>query len=290
MTQQLITRKEWGARESDGFDDRPMPIKEWWLHHTVTVAPDLLSPFTDDDAAIRTLERIGEERFGGGVPYTYPVTPVGRIYQGHSLHRRGAHTKGHNTVGAAFAFVGNYDKRSPLPAMEEAVARRMVIDCRAGRALTYQLEGGHRDVSQTACPGAAAYARISAINKRARTLWAAGYPATPSPKEDDMPLTADDVEKILNHDSIPSPMLLPGNPNVTVRSALSFAMQWSLAGRNAAQAAARDAAVARALAEDAALKGEALTPAEIEAAAERGAQAALDARTTGAEVTLEVNQ
>lgn len=188
MTQHLITRAEWGARESDGFDDRPMPIREWWLHHTVTVAPDLSAPFTDDDAAIRTLERIGEERFGGGVPYTYPVTPVGRIYQGHSLDRRGAHTKGHNTVGAAFALVGNFDKRTPPPAMEEAIARRMVIDHRAGRAVTHQLEGGHRDVSQTACPGAAAYARIPFINRRARALWAAGYPNT---EEDDM-FTDDD--------------------------------------------------------------------------------------------------
>lgn len=48
-------------------------------------------------------------------------------------------------------------------------------------------------------------------------------------------------EELMDFDTVPSPMF-PDNPTVSVRSALKFAMQWSLAGRNAAQAAARDSA------------------------------------------------
>lgn len=189
----LITRKAWGARFRDGFRDRPMPITEWWLHHSVTLAPDLVPPFSDDDAAVRTLERIGEERFGGGISYTYPVTPVGRLYQGHSLHRQGAHTLGHNTVAGAFVFVGDYRKRKPTAAMIEAVAQRMVIDHRAGNATRHTLNGGHRQASKnigtTECPGDAAIAAIPLINARANALWAAGYPnqeddVTPQDKKD----------------------------------------------------------------------------------------------------------
>lgn len=168
----VIDRSEWGARHPDGFDDRPMPITEMWLHHSVTVAPDLVPPFTDDDEAVRTLERIGQSRFGGGISYTRPVTPVGRIYEGHSLHRRGAHTKGHNTVGMAYCLVGNYDSLAPTRAQKVAIARDMVELHRAGKATRHTLNGGHRDVSSTACPGAKGYAAIPEINRIANEMWA----------------------------------------------------------------------------------------------------------------------
>ena len=189
-----IPRKQWGAKYDDGFRDRPMPITEYWLHHSVTLAPDLLPPFDDDDAAVRTLERIGQERFKGGISYTYPVTPVGRLYQGLSLNRQGAHTLGHNTVAAAFVLVGDYRKRKPSAAQIEAIARQMVEDHRAGRSTRHTLNGGHRQASKnvgtTECPGDAAIAAIPAINARANELWAAGYPknqeddVTPQDKKD----------------------------------------------------------------------------------------------------------
>ena len=187
MTQHLITRQEWGARYADGFRDRPLPVTEFWLHHSVTVAPDLVEPFTDDDEAVRTLERIGQSRFGGGISYNFPVTPVGRIYQGVSMHRVGAHTYMHNTVGAAFVLVGDYSTRVPTDAQRDAIAERMVIEHRAGRANRHTLNGGHRDASSnsTSCPGNGGHSAIADINASAERLWAAG-PAgsggTPAPK------------------------------------------------------------------------------------------------------------
>jgi hypothetical protein len=179
----LISRSEWGARYADGFGDRPMPFTEFYLHHSVTIAPDLLPPFTDDLAAIRTLESIGQSRFGGGISYSQPVTPAGLTFVGVSPHRRGAHTKGHNTSGFAFVLVGDYSKRPPTALQEEDIARRMVELHRQGKATRHTLNGGHRDVSSTACPGDAGYARIPYINRRANTLWDSGYakPGSPLP-------------------------------------------------------------------------------------------------------------
>jgi hypothetical protein len=85
----IISRGEWGARYGDGFAPAPLPASEVWLHHSVTVAPDLVPPFDDEYVAMRTLERIGQERFGGGISYTWAAMPSGRIYQGHSVGRRG---------------------------------------------------------------------------------------------------------------------------------------------------------------------------------------------------------
>lgn len=178
----LITRAEWGARYADGFRDRPIPFSEFWLHHSVTIAPDLLPPFDDDYRAIRRLEEIGQSRFGGGISYNQPVTPAGLVFVGVSPHRQGAHTKGHNTEGFAFVAVGDYSRTGLYPNMIEAIARRMVELRREGKALRHTLNGGHRDASgnSTACPGDAAHAQIPTINARANALWAAGYPAKPT--------------------------------------------------------------------------------------------------------------
>lgn len=176
-----IPRGSWGARHPDGFRDRPMPVREFWLHHSVTVAPDLVPPFSDDDAAVRTLESIGQSRFGGGISYTFPVTPVGRLYQGHSLHRQGAHTYGHNTVGAAFCLIGNYDVMAPTQAQKVAIAEKMVELHRAGKATRHTLNGGHRDTGfSTACPGGKAHAAIPEINRMAEQIWKGQRPTTGS--------------------------------------------------------------------------------------------------------------
>src|SRR3546814_10622334 len=73
-TPDIITRPEWGARYANGFGLRTIGDLDVYLHHSVTIAPDLLPPFTDDYADVRTLEDIGQSRFGRGISYHFPVT------------------------------------------------------------------------------------------------------------------------------------------------------------------------------------------------------------------------
>lgn len=173
---QIISRAEWGAEHEDGFRSAPIPARELYLHHSVTIAPDLLPPFDDDDAAIRTLERIGEQRFGRGISYTFAITPVGRIYEGHGVRRQGAHTGGRNTIARAICLVGNFDRDRPPEPMIDAVAWLVSHGHRQGW-WPAQLTGGHRDApgASTACPGRHAYALIGEINRRA-----AADPADPT--------------------------------------------------------------------------------------------------------------
>ena len=178
----VIPRSQWGARYPDGRYDRPrMPVTEFWLHHSVTVAPDLVAPFTDDDQSVRRLEAIGQQRFGCGISYTYAATPVGRLYEGHSIDRVGAHTKGPNEVGAAFVLVGDYSNRTPTAAQQRAIAEQMVSLHRSGKATRHTLNGGHRQASgnSTACPGDAGLAAVATINALAERLWSG---AEPKPK------------------------------------------------------------------------------------------------------------
>jgi hypothetical protein len=161
----IIQRHEWGAQYPDGFYDREPVDLEKWLHHSVTIAPDLLPPFDDDYAAIRTLERIGQSRFKGGISYTLAFTPTGLIFEGHSIGRVGSHTQNHNRRGAGFVLVGNYQRDKPTDEMLESVTWALDHGVEQGWWKNSQLNGGHRDTKSTACPGDNAYALIDNINR-----------------------------------------------------------------------------------------------------------------------------
>lgn len=165
----IIPRAEWGARYGDGRYWTDLPAREMWLHHSVTIAPDLTPPFDDDFAAIRRIEQIGKDRFGTvyGFPYTWGITPVGLIFEGHNVAKTGAHTHGHNTVGRAVVFVGNYEQNKPTRAQIEASAWLLREAHSRGWIASPQFTGGHRDTKATACPGRHAYAAIPEINRLA---------------------------------------------------------------------------------------------------------------------------
>lgn len=165
----IISRSEWGARYGDGAGPAQTPASEVWLHHTVTVAPDMAEPWDDDYAAMRRLDEIGADSFGEqyGVPYTFVITPVGLIFEGHAVAQQGAHTKGHNTVGRAIAWVGNYENRQPTQQQIEATAWLLQHGHAQGWWIQPRLTGGHRDVYATACPGIHAYNTIPEINRLA---------------------------------------------------------------------------------------------------------------------------
>jgi hypothetical protein len=179
---EIIPRSVWGARHDDGFAPAPLPAQECWLHHSVTPAPDPVPPFDEDFAAVRTLEQIGEDRFGGGISYTWLIAPSGLVFQGHSVNRQGAHTAGRNDRARAICFVGNYEVSVPT-AMQIRSAAWLLQQAEAhGWLREARLNGGHRDVSSTACPGRHAYAAIAEINQLA-----AGPPITT--EDNDMQLT-----------------------------------------------------------------------------------------------------
>lgn len=172
----IISRGEWGAEHDNGFRDRDLPAAEVWLHHSVTIAPDLLPPFTDDLEAIRTLERIGEQRFGGGISYTWPITPAGLVFEGHSPHRSGSHTKDRNWLASAICFVGNYETSRPTEAQIRAAAWLLVHAKRKGWIRHARINGGHQQApgqDPTGCPGRHAMAVIDRINQLA-ALYEAG--------------------------------------------------------------------------------------------------------------------
>lgn len=165
--QRIIQRPEWGARYEDGFGPRPVGDLDVYVHHSVTVAPDLIPPFTDDYAAVRTLERIGEDRFGKGISYQFPISPAGLIFEGVSIDRVGAAISNYNTPSANIVWIGNYDVANPPRPMLEATDWLLRHGVERGWWRSSKVDGGHRDApgAQTACPGRYAYALLDNLNR-----------------------------------------------------------------------------------------------------------------------------
>ncbi|WP_007023083.1 N-acetylmuramoyl-L-alanine amidase [Saccharomonospora iraqiensis] len=182
---EIIGRARWGARYPDGFRNAPLPASEVWLHHSVTPAPEW--NFADEAAAVRRLEQIGQERFGGGISYTFVVPPSGRVFEGHSVHRQGAHTGGRNDFSRAICLIGNYERRRVSRQQVDAVAALLRHGHARGWWRQARLTGGHRDApgASTLCPGRYAQARIAEINRSAQ--------------EDDMPSSDEVARAVWTH-------------------------------------------------------------------------------------------
>lgn len=165
--QRIIQRPEWGARHEDGFGPRPVGNLEVFVHHSVTIAPDLVPPFTDDYEAVRKLEAIGEARFRRGISYQFPITPAGLIFEGVSIDRIGAAIENYNTPSANIVWVGNYDVDRPPQAMLEATDWLLHHGVAQGWWRDPLVKGGHQDApgAQTACPGRYGEAVLGALNR-----------------------------------------------------------------------------------------------------------------------------
>jgi hypothetical protein len=168
----VIPRREWGAKYASAYKnyDAPLPATKVYLHHSVTIAPDLVQPFDDDYKAIRTIEQIGQDRFGWGMSYTNLVTPAGLAFEGHRIDGVGSHTAGLNSTARGICLVGNYSLYAPSTTQEFSVAALLVHGFIHGWWDEPKLDGGHRDLKSTECPGNFAYQRIPYINSIARNL------------------------------------------------------------------------------------------------------------------------
>ena len=160
----IRTRGQWGARYQDGDLSLSGLASEVFVHHSVTA---LLSPnasVDDEREQMRVLEAIGQGRFGTGISYNVLVFPSGRAYQGVSFNRRGTHTGGRNSTVRSICFAGNFEIAKPTDA---AIATAAAL-YDEGRGKWWRSDSplrGHRNVSQTACPGKHLYARLPDIRK-----------------------------------------------------------------------------------------------------------------------------
>jgi hypothetical protein len=158
----IASRASWGARYPDGDLTLRGLAVEVFVHHSVTAQLAPGASIAAEAEQMRALESVGQSRFGTGISYNVVIFPSGRAYQGVSWNRRGTHTGGRNSTARSICLAGNYEVNEPTAAQISTAAA--IFGAGKGRWWTSGAPlAGHRDVSQTACPGRYLYARIDDI-------------------------------------------------------------------------------------------------------------------------------
>ena len=165
----MYSRASWGAKYRAGFGVRTAnyPLPEAWTHHSVTAHLPTDGTVAAEKQQMRVLENIGQQRFKGGISYSFVIFPSGRAYMGLGASRIGAHTGGRNSVSLGIVFAGNYENHKPSSAAEETYAGLLQDLDRVGVLQSARTNGGHRDApnhSWNACPGEHLHDRLGAIN------------------------------------------------------------------------------------------------------------------------------
>ena len=156
----IITRSEWGALFGTGdLDAGPEPRVV--IHHSYKPALDALASQTDEEAAVRSIERFHVHSNGWqAIGYNFLVAPSGRIYEGRGWKYRGSHAGPVNgsSIGICLLIDG-----SQTPASAEAVqaVRSLIAEgLRLDELAANYLVSGHRDHMNRTCPGDKVYAQL----------------------------------------------------------------------------------------------------------------------------------
>jgi hypothetical protein len=174
----LVTRAQWGANESwMTWPPRAVTVEFGVLHHTVNS-----NTYTPEQAPgiVRSIyhwHAIGQG--WGDIGYNLLVDRFGTVYEGRAggvhLGVVGAHARNWNAGSFGLAIIGDFDVASPPTAAVEAAT-----DVIAWKYRVHDLDPdpmakvehnsqivptlvGHRDVGQTACPGAYLYPRMGEL-------------------------------------------------------------------------------------------------------------------------------
>lgn len=194
----IYSRKEWGAKHRNGVADRSKLVGrlDKWAHHTVTTQLGADATVAQEMAQMRSIEAIGQARFGAGMSYTFLIFPSGRVYQGVTIDRLSYHTgQGRNGNSVAICYPGNYENTAPTQAQLEASAALLVHGTEKKWWGQKKIDGGHRDLKATACPGRHYYTKIGEINRLAQDVAVIAPPAPVRPALTPNPITKIELPK-----------------------------------------------------------------------------------------------
>lgn len=177
----IISRTEWGSPEgntSPRWQPEYRALGRAVIHHTVT------TDTPDSGAAMRAIWQFHANSKGwGDIGYNYVVDKQGNIFQGRAFDPTtanalkadvvGGHAEGHNYGTTGIAMLGDYSNTRPpditIENVSNVVGYKLAPYNVAPSGFTGPIPStvGHRDVKQTACPGAGVYNELWYIRPRA---------------------------------------------------------------------------------------------------------------------------
>ncbi len=201
----IYSRAQWGADERmrDKSSLHYGKVTAGFVHHTVNA-----NNYTEAQvpSILRGIYAYHTQSRGwSDVGYNFLVDRFGRIWEGRygGVDKAvvGAHTSGYNDYAFAMSAIGNFEQVQPSSALLDAYGRLFAWKLGLSgisASATRQWVGkrylpainGHRDVGQTACPGAYLFAKIPTIRSLAAGYQKATPAPTPTPPPPDMSVPA----------------------------------------------------------------------------------------------------
>ena len=188
----LHPRREWGA---EAFRGTPIPLNRpdyrfMTLHHTAGFAATTLAEGLDQVKRIQDFHQNG--RGWSDIGYQFLMDQEGRIYQGRPFLNasvsfddgpplvQGAHVGGANTGNIGVSLMGCYHPAEgsncrdemTMAATDSLLTTVAFLSERYG--VSPELMRGHRDFSQTSCPGDNNYVQLSSFRMRVAELLETG--------------------------------------------------------------------------------------------------------------------
>jgi N-acetylmuramoyl-L-alanine amidase len=170
----IYTRDEWGARDwRDYTNQTDLQLREVFLHHSDHARAEVLDRWDEQVAAAKGMQDYHQFTKGWDdigyhwiVYQQYGNVEVTRILQGRPVNHVPAAQEGHNTGTVAICTVGNFQGDDQVKAKTVTAIVELIKHVKANNADRIVTVGGHRDVVQTSCPGAALYREIPEIARR----------------------------------------------------------------------------------------------------------------------------
>ncbi|KAL2087067.1 hypothetical protein ACEWY4_018126 [Coilia grayii] len=159
----MIPRCQWGAKIPKGIPVRlSPPLQFLYIHHTEIPSRPCLN-FQQCSKNMRAMQRFHQEDRGWqDIGYSFVIGSDGYMYEGRGWGRVGSHTRNHNALGYGVAFVGNYSASLPTQHSLDLVRHRLAKCGVTSRFLQANYTvWGHRQATDTTCPGNALYSEIS---------------------------------------------------------------------------------------------------------------------------------
>lgn len=151
-----LTRAQWGATfDVSNIQRIRLPVSLLFVHHNV------IEPTANHSYDMERTEQTDIARFGKP-SYDWGVHPSGVVLEGMQDHLS-PDTIGHNSDSLSIMFMGNFEIDEPTDAA--IMGARELVQLLRDRAWVTPgvVMKGHRDVFQTACPGAHLYPRIQEL-------------------------------------------------------------------------------------------------------------------------------
>jgi len=192
----LITRDDWGARPFIRGNPIPLsfgPLETMTFHHAAGFSATTRQEGEQQVRAIQDLHQ--DVRGWSDIGYHFVIDRGGRLYQGRPfltdatrlvqlpVFARGAHVGGANTGNIGICILGCYHPPEGAHCTEEltAAARQTYVTLFAFLSERYGIPvsriKGHRDQSNTACPGDNNYALLPGIRTSVSNLLVTGNQA-----------------------------------------------------------------------------------------------------------------